>query len=68
MSDKVYKKISVVGCSEEGIAKAIELAVAKATETLHALSWFEVTEIRGAVRDGKPAEWQVTLDLGLKVD
>jgi flavin-binding protein dodecin len=68
MGDKVYKKIDVVGCSNVSIQSAIESAVAKASESLHGLSWFELKEIRGAVKDGKPSEWQVTLQLGFKLD
>jgi len=68
MSEKVYKKIDVVGCSGVSIQKAVEAALAKASESLHGLSWFEVKEMRGAVKDGKPSEWQVTLRLGFKLD
>jgi hypothetical protein len=68
MSDKVYKKVRVVGCSGEGFEKAVTIAIAKASETLHGISWFEVVEFRGAVKDGKPFEWQVTVDLGFKLD
>ncbi len=68
MSEKVYKKVEVVGCSGESVENAIALAVEKASESVRGLSWFEVKEIRGAVRDGKPVEWQVTVALGFKVD
>jgi len=68
MSDKVYKKIEVVGCSDESVESAVALAVAKASQSVHGISWFEVKEIRGSVRDAKPVEWQVTLDLGFKLD
>jgi dodecin len=68
VTDKVYKKIRVVGCSAKSLAHAVELAVAKASESVRGVSWFEVAEIRGAVRDGVPAEWQVTVDLGFKLD
>ena len=68
MSEKVYKKIDVVGCSAKSIEEAIESAVVKASESLHGLSWFELKEVRGAIRDGKPSEWQVTLQLGFKLD
>ena len=68
MSDKVYKRIELVGCSTESVEKAVEAAIAKASESLHALSWFEITEVRGAIRDGKPSEWQVTLTAGFKLD
>ena len=68
MGEKVYKKIQVVGCAGESVEKAVALAVQKAAESVHGLSWFEVKEIRGAIHDGKPVEWQVTLDLGFKLD
>lgn len=68
MSSKIYKKITVVGCSPESIEKAIEAGVAKAGENLHGLSWFEVKELRGSINANKVAEWQVTFDIGFKVD
>ena len=68
MSAKVYKKITVTGCSDDSYKEAIEAAVAKAGESVHGLAWFEVTELRGAIQDGKPSEWQATLDVGFRVD
>jgi flavin-binding protein dodecin len=68
MADKVYKKIEVVGCASEGIERAIANAIAKAGESLRGVSWFEVKEIRGAVRDNSPSEWQVTVQLGFRLD
>lgn len=65
MSDRAYTKVRVVGCSANSIEEAIELAIAKAGAEVH---WFEVNEIRGAVRDDKVNEWQVTVDLGVKLD
>jgi hypothetical protein len=67
MSDKVYKKIRVVGCSSKNFEDAVSLAVAKASESLDGLSWFEVVEFRGAVNGGKVEEWQATVDLSFKV-
>jgi flavin-binding protein dodecin len=68
MADKVFKKIRVVGCSKESFKHAIELAVEKAGQSVHGMAWFEVVEMRGAIADGKVAEWQATLDVALKVD
>lgn len=68
MSTKVFKKITVTGCSEQSYEEAIEAAVAKAAESVHGMAWFEVTEMRGAIQDGKPCEWQATVDVGFKVD
>jgi flavin-binding protein dodecin len=68
MSDKVYKKIELVGCSQETIEKAVTNAIVKASESLRGLSWFELKEVRGSVRDGKPSEWQVTVLAGFKLE
>jgi len=68
MSDKVYKKIEVVGCSTKSMQNAVELAVAKASESLRGLSWFEVKEIRGAVQNAKLTEWQVTVLAGFRLE
>ncbi|MEW5764634.1 MAG: dodecin [Acidobacteriota bacterium] len=67
MSDKVFKKIRVVGCSTVSYEKAIQAAIKKAGETLENLSWFEVVEFRGAVGSGKVLEWQATVDLAFKI-
>ncbi len=68
MGNKVYKKIRVVGCSNESYEKAIELAVSKAGGSVHGMAWFEVVEQRGALSDGKVIEFQVTVDVAFKVD
>lgn len=64
MSDHVYKIIEIVGSSTDGIEDAIERAVARASETLDELRWFEVVNTRGHVEDGKVAHYQVTLRIG----
>jgi flavin-binding protein dodecin len=32
------------------------------------MAWFEVTELRGAIKDGKTSEWQATIEVAFKVD
>lgn len=64
MSNKVYKIIEVVGSSTTGIEDAIDRAVTRASETIRELRWFEVTETRGHIEDGRVAHYQVTLRLG----
>jgi len=68
MSGKIYKKIRVVGCSDSSFEEAVRLAVSKSSESVHGISWFEVAEFRGAVADGKVAEWQAVVDVAFKVD
>ncbi|HVP67685.1 MAG TPA: dodecin [Anaeromyxobacteraceae bacterium] len=63
-----YKKIEVVGTSSESVADAVKVAVAEAGKTVRNLSWFEVAEIRGAIKGGKVSEFQVTVRIGFKVE
>jgi flavin-binding protein dodecin len=66
MSD-TYKLIELVGTSKESYEDAIKNAIAKAAETVKAISWFQVVEQRGAVKDGKVTEYQVILKVGFKL-
>jgi dodecin len=68
MSDHVYKKIEVVGSSPNGFEEAIKNALARAEKTVHNMRWFEVTETRGDVENGKVAHWQVTLKIGFTLE
>lgn len=68
MSDSVYKTVDIVGSSTKGVEDAIERAVAKASNTIKNLSWFEVGEVRGHIEDGKVAHYQVAMKLGFRLD
>jgi len=68
MGAKVFKKIEIVGTSEKSFSDAVTNAVAKASETLRNLNWFEVVEERGAIKDGKILEYQVTIRVGFRLD
>lgn len=68
MSGNVYKKLELVGTSNESLEGAINNAVEKASKTLRGLSWFEVQELRGHISDGKVSEFQVTMQVGMKLD
>ena len=63
-----YKKIEVVGTSPDSFANAVKSAVQTASKTVRNMSWFEVVEQRGAIKDGKVAEFQVTVRIGFKVE
>jgi flavin-binding protein dodecin len=60
--------IEVVGSSTKGTDDAIEQAIAKAGESLHNLDWFEVSETRGHIVDGKVAHYQVSVKIGFRLD
>jgi dodecin len=64
MTNKTYKLVDVVGTSEESVAQAIKNAIARASESLKGLGWFEVSQIRGQIHDGNVTEFQVTVKIG----
>lgn len=68
MADPVYKKITLVGTSPKSFDEAVANAVAKAAESVHGMSWFEVVENRGSIADGKVKEYQSTVQIGFHVD
>ncbi len=68
MSDHVYKKIELVGSSPNSIEEAVGNAIARAGTTVRNMRWFEVTETRGHIEDGKIAHWQVTVDVGFTLE
>ena len=68
MNNHVYKKIELTGSSRAGLEDAISTAIAKASETLHNIRWFEVVETRGEVENGRVAYWQVTLKVGFTLE
>jgi flavin-binding protein dodecin len=67
MENKTYKIIEIVGTSKESYDAAIRNAVEHASASLSALSWFEVVQMRGGIKDGKLEEYQVILKVGFKL-
>lgn len=68
MTDHVYKSVEITGSSTAGVTEAIDRAIAKASETLRNIDWFEVLDIRGHVADGGVAHYQVTLKIGFRLE
>ena len=68
MSNHVYKQIELVGSSTKSTDDAISKAIERASETLRHLDWFEVTEVRGHIKDGTVAHWQVGLKIGMRLE
>ena len=68
MSDHIYKSLELTGSSKIGIEDAVNKAIAKASETVRNIQWFNVVETRGHVQDGKVAHWQVTLKVGFTLE
>ena len=69
MTDHVYKTVEITGSSPEGVTQAVDRAIAKASETLRHLDWFEVLDIRGQIGEGGAvAHYQVTLKIGFRLE
>ena len=68
MPEHTYKVTEIVGSSSDGIDAAIRSGVARASESLRNLGWFEVTDIRGHLEDGEIAHFQVTMKIGFRLD
>lgn len=68
MADHIYKKIELVGSSPKGIEDAVKNAISRAKRTVRNMRWFEVTETRGYLEEGKIAHWQVTLKVGFTLE
>jgi flavin-binding protein dodecin len=68
MSDRTYRVNELVGTSKEGVEPAIRAAISRASQTLRHVDWFEVTEIRGYIRDGEVDSYQVGVKLGFRLE
>jgi dodecin len=68
MSEHVYKIVELTGSSPKGSDDAIRAAIAKASQTLKNLDWFQVVESRGHIAEGQIGHWQVTLKVGFRIE
>jgi flavin-binding protein dodecin len=68
MSNHVYSVTEIVGTSTESVSDAIDVGIKTASQTLRNLDWFEITQVRGQIVDGKLAHYQVGMKLGFRYD
>ncbi|MGV9269324.1 dodecin [Kitasatospora sp. NPDC003701] len=68
MSEHVYRVTEIVGSSTESIDAAIRNGVERASRTLRNLDWFEVTQVRGHLAEGRIQHYQVGLKVGFRLD
>lgn len=68
MSDRTYRVTEIVGTSPESMDKAIRNGVARASQTLRHLDWFEVTQVRGQISEGQVQHFQVNLKVGFRLE
>ncbi len=67
MSDHVYRLVEIVGTSTTDVTDAISKGIERANKTLDNLDWFEVSQIRGHLAEGRVAHYQVTMKVGFSV-
>lgn len=68
MSGRTYKKIELVGSSTTSSDDAIRNALAKASQTVKNMDWYEVAEHRGHIVNGEIAHFQVTVKIGFRLE
>ena len=68
MSERIYKKIEIVGTSTKGVDDAIRNAIETANKTVDNIGWFEVVETTGRVVEGKITQFQVSKKVGFVVE
>lgn len=68
MTNHVYKLIELAGSSTISTDDAIRNAIEAAGKTVRHMDWFEATEIRGHIVDGKIAHYQVKLKVGFRLE
>jgi flavin-binding protein dodecin len=68
MPNRVYKKVELVGTSQQGIEDAIRNAISTASATLEHLDWFELVEVRGHIKDAAVDHYQVVVKVGFRIE
>jgi dodecin len=68
VTDRTYKLTEIVGTSPDGVDQAIRNGIAKASETLRNLDWFEVSDIRGYLEEGQLDHFQVVMKIGFRLE
>ena len=52
MTNRTYRVTEIVGTSPDGLEQAIRNGIERAGKTLRHCDWFEVTQVRGQIKDG----------------
>ena len=68
MSNRTYRLTEIVGTSPDSLDQAVRNGITRAAQTLRHIDWFEVTDIRGYIRDGDVNHYQVTMKIGFRLE
>jgi flavin-binding protein dodecin len=67
-NEPTYRLTEIVGTSSESIHQAVRNGLARASQTIRHVDWFEVGQIRGTVVDGQVGMFQVEMKVGFRVE
>lgn len=67
MANRTYVTSEFIGTSTVSSDEAIRNAVGRASQSIEHIDWFEVTQTRGYVRDGRVDHFQVALRIGSRL-
>ncbi|MGW2854429.1 dodecin [Streptomyces sp. NPDC001215] len=65
---RTVSDLRAVGSSPEGVDQAVRNAISRASQTLRNLDWFEVTQVRGRIENGRIEDYQVGLKVGFRLE
>jgi flavin-binding protein dodecin len=68
VANRTYRLTEIVGTSTVSMEDAVRNGVARASETLRHLDWFEVTEVRGQIDGADVKHWQVGVKIGFRLE
>jgi len=68
MDGSTFKILELTGTSSKSIEEAVQTAISTAAKSVRGMSWFQIAETRGAIKDNQVAEWQVTVKVGFKIE
>ena len=68
MSNRTYRVTEIVGTSPDGIDQADPQRRRAGRPTLRHVDWFEMTQVRGQVKDGTVEHFQVGLKVGFRLE
>ena len=68
MSNRTYRITEIVGTSPDSVEQAIHNGLERAAATLRHIDWFEMTQVRGQVKDGTVEHFQVGIKVGFRLE
>ncbi|MEZ5116788.1 MAG: dodecin family protein [Candidatus Nanopelagicales bacterium] len=68
MANRTYRLTEIVGTSDASLDDAVRNGISRAGQTLRHLDWFEVTQIRGYIRNGEVDHFQVSMKVGFRLE